>query len=692
MPGIFNLIRRSQHAAAAADDSPNVVVFDLFLGFEKETQARHFILAEDPTSSQGIVGEICAAVSKEKLTLGKEGPQVIEPNAVGRREDGQSVSGDVTSTRMEMVDTGSVEMVSDQPDAMIFQFQGQKLQGRMMLTREGSTKRFKISLDGTGLVDDQGSEDKKEDPDPEDETKDPEKIEVEDFVTPEMDEILRVMIEEKSLPDEVEQRLRAIRQRLSSGQLTKRDVTFVLSSLVAAKTGAQAVGAAQIDFDTTLHEDVFVLETRGNRYEVKRNDDGTYRIDRYEFLKKGIHNEVDFDDKRLDEVVENFKTQSRTEFLDVPIKIGHHKNQSLLANSGELAGGWVKDVWREGDSLYSKVDKIPRMVAFLMKREALKNRSAEIFREFQDDNGKQVGFTLKAIALLGTSTPAVRGMQPAAAASLDTAVQMYSDEDGNVIYANLRSQAPMPDDDKTQDKDKGKSQEPEIKLSQAELDTLLKKHGADVAEKTAAKLKTVFEKDNEELKGQITSLSDKLGEEKKARRKADVKAQKSSDAKLFEELVKAGNLAPALKSEFIALCAAIDGTTDMAQGQDVSDLLEGMEVDKDELHFSYEVVEDDKTIVAKEGLKDMFLRLIRGGKQVEFEVKSKDKKKDDADAKSKVEKKSNSEKLEELTQKIMSEQKLDYADAMEIAFEEQFGDEALEMALASSIDETDDDE
>ena len=683
----FVIHKRSQHAAAEADDSANVVVYDLFFGLDDETQARHLVFSESPFGASRLVAELGAAVSKEKLELAKEGPQVIQPGAVGSREQGQSVSGENTSTRIEVLDSGEMNVVSDEPDSKIYELSGSKLKGRMRMNRDGDSKRFNVAFegqlpDGDGDVDPAAGSEEKEPV--EDESQDPKRTDLDDFVRPEFDEILRICIEDKVPSDDILARLRAIRTRLSNNEMTSRDVVFVLRLLAG---GEDAARTADKDADEVINlwddaewdgDDLIFLDAEsGDEYRLQKNpDNGTFTIPRFEILREGVHNGNEFSKDRIKTIVQNFQKVSKTRNLDVPIKIGHHRNQSLKGDKGELAHGWVADAWEEndGERAFVKLEHIPKTLAFLLHKKALRNRSAEIFSNLEYE-GRKIGPTLKAIALLGTSTPAVRGMQPDAADPLEQVVQMYEEDGQHVIIANLRSDKSMPDDNKQGD---NKGQEDVITLSQAEFNKAVSEAANKAAQDAVEKMKEVHKRDTEELEAKLTSLGGQLDEEKARHRKQAIKAQREKNVLEFEALVKGGHITPAVKDDFVSLANILDGVTESAKGVELSDLLEGVDVDKDTMEFSIETVEDDKKATIKATPKALLVRLLRGQKQVDFSTQSNDNKDEN---KSELNdggenKKSKGDQVEELTRKLMEEKQIDYADALEIAVSEVMGDKA----------------
>jgi hypothetical protein len=419
---------------------------------------------------------------------------------------------------------------------------------------------------------------------------------------------------------------------------------------------------------------VFLDSESGDQYRIERQADGTFTIPRFEFLRVGVHNGIDFTHKKIKTIVSNFALVTKTRKLDVPIKIGHHKNQTLKNELGELAHGWATDAWEEGDGErgFLRLENIPRALAFLLSKKALRNRSAEIFSNLTYE-GKKIGPTLKAISLLGTSTPAVLGMQPDAADQLGSLVQMYEEDGHHVIIANLRSEKSMPDDDKKKVEDKGQGEM--ITLSQEDLDKKIAEATSKAVDSTVSKLKEVHSQDTQELSQKLTQLSADLQGERQARRRDAVKAQRDNNVLEFDALVKDGHILPAVKDDFIALANILDGVTETAKGKDLSDVLDGMEVDKDSMEFSINTFEDDKKVALKLTPKSLLVRLLRGQKQIDLSIQSTDGK-DENKGELDKSKKTKGEQVEELTRKLMSDRKIDYAEALELAYPQVMGEAA----------------
>lgn len=102
----------------------------------------------------------------------------------------------------------------------------------------------------------------------------------------------------------------------------------------------------------------------------------------------------------------------------IPVKLGHD-------DSGQIAHGWVSNLRVEGDSLYCDLNNLDDMTFKAIQEKRLPNRSIELFinMKWQD---KTYGKVIKAVALLGTDTPALF-LQPAMAYKYnDELYEVYS--------------------------------------------------------------------------------------------------------------------------------------------------------------------------------------------------------------------------------------------------------------------------
>lgn len=109
------------------------------------------------------------------------------------------------------------------------------------------------------------------------------------------------------------------------------------------------------------------------------------------------------------------------------VKLGHSKEQQLLRQSGlfdehgQPAAGWLENLRVEGDKLYADAKRVPAKLAALIKAGAFRMRSVEQRKyvgQGASNRGKEYGWIIDGLSLLGGKAPAVR--------TLDDIVALYS--------------------------------------------------------------------------------------------------------------------------------------------------------------------------------------------------------------------------------------------------------------------------
>lgn len=88
-----------------------------------------------------------------------------------------------------------------------------------------------------------------------------------------------------------------------------------------------------------------------------------------------------------------------------PIRVGHEDNDKTPSF------GWVKKLEKEGGNLYAYVQFTPEMED-MIKNGHYKKVSASFYSPSSEVNPKQGYYTLKHVALLGATPPAVKGLEP----------------------------------------------------------------------------------------------------------------------------------------------------------------------------------------------------------------------------------------------------------------------------------------
>ena len=113
----------------------------------------------------------------------------------------------------------------------------------------------------------------------------------------------------------------------------------------------------------------------------------------------------------LDQIVKNTNALIKTGMAKPPMKLGHNEEQTLLQADGYPAAGYAKFLQRIGDTIYADVDYVPKKIYDLIKLHAYDDISSEILMNYEHPiTGENIGYILKAIALLGDQWPEVKGL------------------------------------------------------------------------------------------------------------------------------------------------------------------------------------------------------------------------------------------------------------------------------------------
>lgn len=113
---------------------------------------------------------------------------------------------------------------------------------------------------------------------------------------------------------------------------------------------------------------------------------------------------------------------------EVPIKLGHTMAQEVFGDlaakleDGAPAYGWVGNLRLKGDTLVGDYLRVPEKLAGMMKSGAWRNRSIEFYRNTKwplSASGKTFRMVMSAVAVLGATAPAVKGLADIFAAAGD---------------------------------------------------------------------------------------------------------------------------------------------------------------------------------------------------------------------------------------------------------------------------------
>lgn len=129
----------------------------------------------------------------------------------------------------------------------------------------------------------------------------------------------------------------------------------------------------------------------------------------YEIFQADRPSSKGFTEKDLEDIVSNYNPQSEHE---AAMKVAHGFENITRTRNPELAGGWVSNLKKQGKSLYAQFKDVDEKLKNLVQTGRLKKVSAEIYPNYINKEGKRIGAYLRAVAFLGTSAPAIKGMQP----------------------------------------------------------------------------------------------------------------------------------------------------------------------------------------------------------------------------------------------------------------------------------------
>lgn len=203
---------------------------------------------------------------------------------------------------------------------------------------------------------------------------------------------------------------------------SKRWVSIVNSVIASGANEYKAITIANSNFNVPFNPAVTpafeeILKKMAAKVEQENQlKENHGDIPEMEIFRTGTHNGEPFDDKDLQEIVDNFhalKSEVRPK-----LKITHREKQESLAglaSYGDIVDVFIKAVEDGSRRLFAKISNVPNQVIDFIKNRRFPERSIEIYPKLKlgtkaDD--KIYRNVLKAIALLGSEMPAVTGMAP----------------------------------------------------------------------------------------------------------------------------------------------------------------------------------------------------------------------------------------------------------------------------------------
>lgn len=248
-----------------------------------------------------------------------------------------------------------------------------------------------------------------------------------------------------------------------------------------------------------------------------------------EIFAVGKWNGMEFTEKDLDEIVENFDRLS--EIHKIPLKFGHNKEQPVT--DGQPALGWVSRVFRKGQKLYADFTDMPNAVFNAIKNKLYRTVSVELLFDV-DHDGKRYGQILDAVALLGADHPAVNTL-----ADLDALLASRTEFTGGrrVSFETIAGK-------RTKDPDPSNSEDSFMDKQE------LKQFVAEAIDAATSPLKTELErvtKDRDELKEKVDKQETERAEFEARQRKEKVVATRKHVTALLDRAVRDKTMTPAMR-------------------------------------------------------------------------------------------------------------------------------------------------
>lgn len=140
----------------------------------------------------------------------------------------------------------------------------------------------------------------------------------------------------------------------------------------------------------------------------KERDSHMYSLKGVEIFAVGEWNGDEYSESDLDNIVDAFE---ETKDITKPyLKLGHSEKQKLLSEDELPAAGYIENIYKRGQKILADFAAIPKKIYELIVKGAYTKVSSEIFVNFKS-NGVVYPYALKAVALLGASTPAVHTLK-----------------------------------------------------------------------------------------------------------------------------------------------------------------------------------------------------------------------------------------------------------------------------------------
>jgi hypothetical protein len=276
----------------------------------------------------------------------------------------------------------------------------------------------------------------------------------------------------------------------------------------------------------------------------------------------------------------------------LPLKLGHDKNQKILQNDGYPAAGWIERIYRNGHKLMADFKDIPAKIYQLIENKAYRQVSSEVFFNV-NVGGKKYRKMLAGVALLGADVPGVM--------NLNDMLAMYGHKDIQRIVIE----------------------------NESELKTEIHYFTKEIAmEKTALELK--LEQDLEAQKAEFTKVQEQVDAEKAAKEALEKEVSELREFKAKDEAEKTKLAAEKLEAE--KKTQMVQFTSELKEAKLMSvamqPVIEALLGDE-QANYTIKIDEkNEKKFETKQALLKECLALFKAASEVNFDENSTDGDKD----------------------------------------------------------------
>lgn len=156
-----------------------------------------------------------------------------------------------------------------------------------------------------------------------------------------------------------------------------------------------------------------------------------------EIFATGLWNGHQITDQTLESIVTAFSESK----VRPALKLGHDDSQKLLQADGLPAAGWVENVRKVGSKLIADFVDIPKKIFQLLKNNAYRKVSCEIYNNV-DIDGRKYPKLLGAVALLGADMPGVMNLNDILSMYAFDSISKFDvsgEVDKIVVVANIKT-------------------------------------------------------------------------------------------------------------------------------------------------------------------------------------------------------------------------------------------------------------